>query len=501
MAGVWTGSVAVSPQGTGVTLAASSGSATGTSAAFDVSGPATRSPPTARLAVTPTVLVSGNDIHLDASGSSDYQTPAAELSVSWDFEGTAASMDDAPAPPAQPWTAWSRTKTANHALINHGAAPLVFHPRVAVADTETGTGGPDVAYASATVVVLPNGDAHCTVDTASDTDDGATSCHAKGSDGKLSLREALRLANAARTPIAVEFGGPMTITFSGALAVSRPVFIVARPGVAIDTGTLSISASGVLIAGLELSRQGSPVVVQPGGDVTFRDVALHDGAGLVVRGRARLDRVRMSGCAGTCIQVDDGGAWLALHDSELRGSRTNTGLALTACASGGWGTGTLASPFQPYAAPVLVAGTVFSGFATAVESSCATAVLTNDTFAGNGVGVHGVGLALLDGVFSGQTTSAVSASSCPGFVTSRRHLVWQNASDGCLAAEVAASPMADLTFSADPLYIAPASGDFRIQRGSPARDQGSGTSNVDLDSAGPGRWLGADADRGGRETY
>jgi hypothetical protein len=127
--------------------------------------------------------------------------------------------------------------------------------------------------------------------------------------------------------------------------------------------------------------------------------------------------------------------------------------------------------------------------------------LTNDTFAGNGVGVHGVGLALLDGVFSGQTTSAVSASSCPGFVTSRRHLVWQNASDGCLAAEVAASPLADLTFSADPLYVAPASGDFRIQRGSPARDQGSGTSNVDLDGAGPGRWLGADADRGGRETY
>jgi hypothetical protein len=501
MAGVWTGSVAMSPQGAGLTLAAAAGAATATSSPFDVTGAAPRSPPTARLTVSPTVLISGATVTYDASRSTDLQTARASLTFSWDLEATGASMDTAPVPPASPWSPWSAASTTTHPLVNNGGAPVVYRPRVAVRDTEPGTGGPDVGYASATVVVLPNGNGHCVVDTSSDADDGATDCYSKGADGHLSLREALRIANGAAAPVAISFSGPMTIAVTGTLTVSKPVFLVARPGVTLDGGGLSITGTGVLVAGLDLSRQATPVVVAAGAEATFRDVDLHDGAGLVVRGQARLDGVRVSGCTGTCIEVNDPGAWLALFNSELRGTSGNTGLALTSCASSAWSASVPSSPELALNGSVLVAGNVFAEFGTAVDSSCAAAVLTSNTFVRNGTGVRGVGAALLDSIFSGQTAAAVTAATCPGFASSRRHLVWRNASDGCLASELAGAPAPAATFSADPLYVHPASRDYRLQVGSPAKDMGTGTSNVDLDGPAPGRFRGADADRGGRETY
>jgi hypothetical protein len=499
LAGVWTGSVAVTPAATGVTLTATSGSATGTSAAFDLSGPASRSPPTARFSVNPTVLVSGNDVAFDAGASSDLQTPTSQLSVSWDFQGT--SMTDAGLPPSSPWSVWHAGKTATNAYINNGAAPIMVTPRLAVKDTESGSGGPDVGYARATIVVLPNGNGHCTVDTASDVDDGASSCYAKGTDGKLSFREAVRLANTASWTVAIDFASSMTIAASGTFTLGRPMYIIAPPRVALDGATLSIASSGVVISGLELSRPPSPVVIQTSGDALLRDVYLHDGRGILVKGRARLDGLRASGCSGPCVEVNDAGAYLSMFASELKGSGSGTGLALTSCATAAWNPATLTAAGQGYNGAAVVAATVFSGFATAVDSSCAAAVLTNVTFAANGTGVSGIGAQLLDSIFDRQTTAAVAAATCPGFATSRRHVLWQNASDGCLQAEVALSPGPDTTFSADPRFVYPANGDYRLQLGSPARDLAAGTNVIDLDGPGPARYLGANADRGGRETY
>jgi hypothetical protein len=498
LAGVWTGGVAVSPAGTGVTLAATSGSASGSSGAFDLSGPASRSPPTARFSVKPAAIISGNPVTLDASASSDLQTASSGLSVAWDFNGS--SMTDAGQPPSSPWSSWSTGKTTTSPYYNNNgggsAAPLMFTPRLAVKDSDS-----DVAYARATVVVMPNGDGNCTVDTSSDVDDGAGSCNSKGSDGKLSFREAVRLANSSSWVTVIDFASSMTIAASGTFTLRKPTYIVASPGVALDGATLSIASSGVVIAGLELSRPSSAVVVQTTGDVLLRDVYLHDGHGILVKGRARIDGLRASGCTGPCVEVNDAGAYLAMFASDLKGPGSGTGLALTSCAGVAWNPSTLSAPDQGYNGSVLVAGTVFAGFATAVESGCSAAVLTNDTFVGNGTGVHGTGAQLLDSIFTGQTTAAVAAATCPGFATSARHVVWQNASNGCLQATVAATPGPDVTFSADPRFVYPANGDHRLQISSPARDAAAAASVVDLDGPGPARYLGANPDRGGRETY
>jgi hypothetical protein len=315
------------------------------------------------------------------------------------------------------------------------------------------------------------------------------------------LREALRLVNAwgASTPT-ITFSGPMTISGAGTLTIGHRVNLVAPAGVILDTLPLSIACTGVLVSGLELARQAAAVTVQAGADASFRDVYLHDGAGLLVAGSAHLHRVRMSGCAGTCVRVDGSGARLAVWYSELRGSGGDEGIRLEVC---GAPAGSGVYQFSPW-----LGASVLSGFDTAVRSSCAGAAVYSNTFVGNGTGVYGTGQFLLSNVFSGQTVAAFASAACASAFdgySPRQQLVWQNASDGCLAGEIASPPTSTTdTFSADPLFVFPAARDYRIQHGSPARDSGFDYVSVgypqDLNDAGPGYYFGA-ADRGGRETY
>ena len=208
---MWTGSLAIDwtnlePTKLGVTLRATGtgswSAVTGISNPFDVTV-ALRSPPTAALTATPVVIRTNQSVSFDASGSSDYQTPAGSLQVSWDFQGTSTAAPAYPAP-AAPWTAWTTTKTASNTYTVAGT----YLARVAVRDADG-----DLGFASVTVVVLDPSATLCTVTTSADVDDGATSCAGPyGTDGKLSLAEAIRVAP---TNATITFSAPMTITGTG----------------------------------------------------------------------------------------------------------------------------------------------------------------------------------------------------------------------------------------------------------------------------------------------
>jgi hypothetical protein len=510
-AGQWSGTVTVASAATGVTLTATASGRTGVSNAFDVQdgGPASRSPPLAAFTVTPRMIISGNSIAFDASGSSDRQTAAASLEVSWDFDAaTFADFTSSSAPPSAPWTGWTTARTASHAYVNNGTSAVVVRPRLAVRDAEAGPGGPDVAYAAKLVVVLPSGTDLCIVDTASLADDGASDCYAKGPDGRLSLAEAVRLANSWPRPLNVTFSNPMTITSTATLSLTHAARIVGGPGVVLDGVSLDLAADDILLSGLELRHLTTPITIrnQMVGAASLDDLYVHDGAGILVQdgGHAGLRGVTMSGCAGTCLR-ETGNAWLGAFECDFQGAGGDVGVAIDGCAAVYPGT-VSSSPNQPWtpggwstSGAAGVAASVFTGFDTAItvgsSLACAGPVFSNLTFDRNGVGIRrdgstGASGALYDSVFTRQTVAAVDPAAC-GFLAIDRVAAWQNASVGCLAPDI----------TSDPLYVWPSGRDYRIQYASPLKDAADPANHVEVEDAGPGLYQGAAPDRGGRETY
>jgi len=458
-AGVWSGVVAVGePESPSLATPdrrlVASGTLVGVSNDFAVYGVPDRSPPTACLTATPAAVLRDAPILLDASCSSDYQTPAADLLVSWDLSGTATAAPAWPTP-AAPWTAWTTLKSATTSFGNWGTYPV----RVAVRDADG-----DVAFGVVSVRVRGQANLICWVETDADTDDGPSSCGdaANHGDRLLSLREAVRVAPAGNVIAFRDSALPMTIVKNpslGALSITDQVEI-RGPGVVLDGLSLDINAgtsnSPVVVVGLELAGQAAASVVREGHTATFEDVRIHDGPGIVSYGSVLLDRSRMTNCSGACVTMLDtsGGDTLTVRYSELTGSGTGIALDIADCA---------------VTDTALVArSSLFRGFQEAIHVGCAGATtVQHDTFEANGTGIvyasGGTAHTLHASVFSNQATAAVSLGSASFGGGRDYHLLWQNASDGGLDGDANA-------LAADPLYLFPAQGDFRPSLGSPAVD-------------------------------
>jgi hypothetical protein len=335
------------------------------------------------------------------------------------------------------------------------------------------------------VVVLASATTLCTVTTSADVDDGATSCAGPyGTDGSLSLPEAIRLVPAGGV---ITFSGPMTITGSGAYTLASTMRIAAPAGVILDTKTLSVGGT-VVISGLEITRQpvGSSITVPGGGNLTLEDVNLHDSSGVAAQGTLTLSRTRVAACTADCVRHTVGQKPVPVRYSEFRDSPGFAGVALDGCSNSGQ------SNLDVYA-------TVFARMGTGVRLNCGGSInVTNDTFVANATAVDfRVGTAALgNNVFTGQTTTAANCGAVT-FTSRDHHLLYQNASDGCLAGDPG-------TLAADPLYIFPASSDYRLVPTSPAVDSALDVGLYLLPSfpAAPGpRFLGTGPDRGGRETF
>jgi hypothetical protein len=384
--------------------------------------------------------------------------------------------------PAAPWTAWSTTKTATNVYPAAGT----YAARVAVRD-----GDGDVGVGSVTVLVLPAGTPTCVVTTSADVDDGATGCApgSHGPDGRLSLAEALRLAPNLTT---ITFAAPMTITGTGAFTIATDdITLVAPAGTAIDGKTISVTGNRARIVGLALRNQTAPVTVGNRRALTLEDCSLHDMPGITDYGTLTLTRVRMAGCVGQCVYVTDAtnSDTLTIRHSSFLGAAGAVGIDIAQCKAG-----KLALESQ---------SNVFAGLSTAIRLGALCTGHTyvrHNTFASNGTGISYTaatsGHLLRNNVFSGNGTAAVN---CGGgtFGTRDRHLLFQNASLGCV---LAGDPG---TLTGDPAYLFAPAGDYRVGLGTAAVDTA-----VDLGlfllpqypSAIP-NFLGAGPDRGGVETW
>lgn len=478
-AGVWNGNVAVTTIGTGLSLFASSGTSAGTSNPFDVQGaPTVDTPPLARLAFDRAVILEGDTVTFDASGSSDYETPTSTLEVSWDPVGDAVG--------SAPWTAWTTTKTLAQTYATAGT----YAPRLAVRDSTGNT-----AYATGTIVVIAVASAadFCTVDTASAADDGAASCAGPfGADGKLSLVEALRLSDAT--------AGSQVITFTTPLSLSSPALggvrytqfdtltLVAPPGVVLNGYALRTEAGG-LIAGVEITGVDH-TTRSGGGTLTVRDVYIHDARGLVADTAPLIaERVRALRCGADwrgCLRA--GGAGLLTVRDSLVSDSPWAAVELGPCGFTAADVQSTVFAQNPYGIYV----------STGFNSCTGKLLVVNNTFDGNGTGIRYNGSTstwghvLQNNIFTNHSVTAVTCG-WAHFTTRSYHELYQNASNGCLGNDWG-------TLTSNPDYVLPAANDYRLSSTSPARDSGAAVTR-DLNGPAPGTYFGTAPDRGGCETW
>ncbi|MDP1822248.1 MAG: right-handed parallel beta-helix repeat-containing protein [Archangium sp.] len=468
-AGVWTGTLTLGGAvGTGRAATATQGAVTGTSALFDVVS-ANRSPPTARFTATPRVVLVNQVVTFDASTSADLQTPTAMLQVSWDFDGVAAG------PP--PWTAWTTTKTATRSWPAAG----IYGVRLAVRDTDG-----DIGFRVGWVHVLPAASTNrCVVDINTNTDDGATSCANKGPDNRLSLVEAVRVSNSMMGTQTITFNGPMTITGTGNLNFTADTDLVAPAGVIIVGFIPQVTTNGadVRFYGLELSGQTGPINVSgAGASLEVYDSYLHNGDGINNRATLLIDGTTFAACTQECINTNGG---TTVRHSLFRSSAFDA-LRLEFCGGG---------------APHVDAwSNVFSGVLHGIHALCTSTILArHNTFDANEKAVWyagGTGQVLTNNLITGHTdpAGAVDCTGGPTFTQRTHHLLRANATDGC---GVAGDPS---TLTSNPLYVLPASFDYRLTFGSPGLDAALDL-GLNLTPAAPGNFQGAGPDRGGRESY
>ncbi len=470
VAGVWTGTVTltnIAVVGANRTLTATQGAINGTSNTFTVTGPASRTPPVARFTWSPAVINVGQTVNFDGSPSFDYQTPTAQLQVSFDPELTGA------------FTAYTTVKTYSHQFNTAG----LFRVRMLVRDTDG-----DVDYRSGWVRVLNPGDRRCRVTTASDVDDGASNCTgSNGTDGQLSLAEAVRLSNSQAGVDRITFANAMTITSTGSYTLTGDTEIYAQAGVILVGKTFSVSAdnASVQVYGLEMTGQASPFSTTGlSSDLTLTDVYFHDMAGITAtRAPVTLDQVRMSNCTGPCVSKTTASAGLlTIRYSEFRSSPAQTAVSF----SGGC-TGNLLDMYS----------NTLTDFATGVQATCSgTMLIRHNTFEGLGTGIAlngGAGNVVQNNLFTNNTVTAATCGTAT-FTTRSYHHLFGNASNGCLNGD-------PNTLTSNPQFAFATADDLRLAFGSPSVNSAFYITGLDVCLGFPGDYMGTGSDRGGRESY
>ncbi|QSQ18857.1 PKD domain-containing protein [Pyxidicoccus parkwayensis] len=470
--GEWTGSVAAgAPASTGRRLTATSGTASGTSGAFDVQAASTDTPPLASFTYGPAVVVAGQSISFDASGSSDNSTPGAALEVSWDFTG----LD----PGAPPWSgsAWTTTKTATRTYDTPGT----YTVRLAVRDAPGGVG-----YAFRQVMVLPAGTIACVVNTNSKTDDGASSCAGPfGGDGQLSLPEAVRLSNATagRQVITFSFSGSMSLLGLPTLTLTDGVDILAASDVTLETANFTVKTGAAMVSGVSLAKKDLHLTVEPGGTLSFLDGTVTGGS-VVVQGALVLHRANLSDCNKECLRLEGANASAVVRYSNLSApgyvqSGSVTGIVMKTCTSTG-----MALDLQ---------SSVLAGLEWGITHDCGTLRVLHNTFYANSGGIQmkdGAGHVVRNNLFVKHANQAVTCGTAT-FASRDFHLLSGNASNGCLSGDPD-------TLGGAPLFVGPV--DLRLQYASPARDSAVDL-GLDVNDAAPGLYFGAGPDRGALESF
>jgi hypothetical protein len=440
---------------------------------WDNTAPA-RAPPLARMTIhfdygldTPASYF-GYQLGLDSWLSTDTQTAPADLRVSWSFSPPTA---------AAPWPEWSTQRILTQSFSLVGLTTVAL----AVKDTDD-----DVGYAARKLSIADSMQTICIVTTGTGGEDGATSCNDPnlfGLDGELSLDEAVRISRSPSISETIVLMYPMALT-GDPLPVDSVVHLVGTPGATIQR-ELVAAAGPITFLGVEFGPNGK-LTVPNGKEIHVVDSYFHQSLGIVSAGRVEVDRTRFESCVGPCIKVDGVGAELEVSGSSFSGGEF--GIDAPSCV---WNGGT-------YSLDLL--SNTFSKFTTAIRvgSNCDRPTrIFHQTFHGNEVGIDYLGGSyheLRNNIFTGQSRSAVLGCSV-SFANGARggHLLYRNASDGCLVGDSG-------TLREDPQYVSTANGDFRLRYESPAVDRAPAT-GLDVNGDAPAVYLGVGPDYGGRETY
>jgi hypothetical protein len=442
-----------------------------------VDGGVCRLPPLARIDVAPGLGDVTTLFAFDAAGSTDERTPTSALEVSWSFEETDVERT---------WTPWTTAKGTT-STFPAGKETLLLQVR-----DEDG----DVAYAAKRIFVAADTLPICIVTTAADDDDGAQDCTTSlGPDGKLSFREAVRIANMKLQQL-IAFDLPVPSALSGnsgpPIQIDEAVRIAGSPGVTLERELVIASANQVRITGLVVQGPGGKLRITADGKLDITDSEIRHAESIRVAGTLHLRRTLLRDCLSACIAGEGAGSLLVEQSSFFANPVGGTAIDLVTC------------PPDPLAGPVMeLVGNTFAGFSTAVSvgANCDRSTsIVHQTFHRNTVAVAyqgGQRHVLQNNVFSEQTGTTVLGCGQPSlFATRRNHALYANASDACLLDDPG-------VVSVDPRFAAPGAGDLRLRYGSPLIDTAPlvGGGAVDVNGAAPGLYFGAGPDYGGRETY
>jgi hypothetical protein len=462
-AGRWSGTVSVTgTAGDGRLLQAGAGTVAGESNAFSLF--ASRTPPLARPRARQPAARVGVAMTFDASASTDRESPASALRYSWDFSGTN------PNPP--PWTPWSASPTASFSYDTDGYRLV----RLAVRDADG-----DIGYSAVLVVVVRPTVEVCVVDAPSVAlDDGATDCtSARGTDGRLSLAEALRLHRAGQGARILLLAPGVTVSGPASFTLANDVWLMGSGASALDGVSFTVPAGISLVLGsLDYRGPSASVTVQGSGILALDTVELRGGAALDSAGTLYLLHSRLSGCTGACVEMTGASSSLFARESALLDS--SVGVHASGCATAG----------------VDLVGMLFARNTTGVriDGTCVSSRLVGVTFDENATGLDlraGTGHELRNALFTRNTTAATCTSAT--FSRGDALLGWSNGGDGCL-------PAPGISLRVDPRYVSPVEDDFRLEPWSPAVNAGA-TVNLDTNDAAPGDYTGSAPDLGGRETW
>ncbi len=446
--------------------------------------PGVNTPPLACLAVTPAAGVAGvTSFLLDASCSTDLQDPQSALQARFlfDYRVSSGSPFD---------TAFSTGKAATHVYPSAG----VFTVAVEVQDT-----GGLVGRAYRSLLAAASG-ALVEVTTAADESDPGATPGSPGGTG-LSLREAIAYVNglATTTPQAIAFAipGPAphrivlgsalpALTAASAAIAGTPDVTVDCAGAGVGQSCLVLSGSGQALLGLSLTGNGATGISLQGSGAQVADCSIASTgrapgvAGILTQAGGTIGPGNEVSGAGTGIQVG-GTTAVAVVDNLVHDNAI--GIALDGGAAG--------------TVPAAVTGNlVLRSSQSGITAAKASGSIWFNTVDGNAV--HGllagspVSLDVRNNLFTGNGSAGIGGG-IAGLLPFDHNGYFGN------GVPIAGGSLGPTDVTADPLYVNPTGGDYRLLPGSPAINAGVDV-GVDVNGPGPGRWDGSAPDLGARES-
>ncbi len=427
--------------------------------------------PLACLTLSTQGAVAPVTVRLDPGCTRDLETPNPALLARWDLDGDGSFE-----------TPFEALASRTRLFPTAGLFPLSVEIQDPAGNRHAATRYLAVATAGEAVVVT----------TPADELDLAATPQAPGGTG-LSVREAILYVNAQAASRTIVFAAPMTVGSQNLPPLTAPgARLAGGPGIRIDFSSaspsspcLTLDGTGQWVIGLELSGCPAPTLLIEGSGAQVADSLLRDGAGDGVQfndGPSQLGPgVEVRGFGGFGVHVKKTGntvRGVMIRDNALGGvevAASSNGAQVLQCriwANGG------------------------SGLAVSQGSSGARA--WHNTLHGNAgdgaqVSSQSNGVDLRNNLLTGNLEFG-ACGAVSSFAQQNPNGVWGNA----FGAYCVGSPDAG-SVEADPGYLAPARGDFRLRPGSPGINAGAPLP-VEVNGASDGGWFGPLPDLGAEES-